>query len=82
MRKMQRLLHFQKFPPSTYLFHQNYKYFLNKEENSIFICYSSHLNYCSTNEKFLQETLITRLSGDLPPMKYKYDLALSVECNF
>ena len=55
MRKMQRLLHFQKFPPSTYLFHQNYKYFLNKEERSIFICYSSHLNYCCTNEKFLQE---------------------------
>ena len=55
MGKMQHLLHFQKFPPSTYLFHQNYKYFLNKEENSIFFSYSSHLYYCSTNEKFLQE---------------------------
>ena len=70
MRKMQRLLHFQKFPPSTYLFHQNYKYFLNKEENSIFfltllIC----ITVVPTRNSF-KKTLITRLSGDLPPMKY------------
>ena len=71
MRKMQRLLYFQKFPPSTtYLFHQNYKYFLNKEENSIFfltllIC----ITVVPTRNSF-KKTLITRLSGDLPPMKY------------